>query len=50
MFPATGHHTTAASTSSNPAVTTVPPGSAAGHLSSPLALVAGVAIAIAFFS
>ncbi|KAL6891152.1 hypothetical protein HDV57DRAFT_284834 [Trichoderma longibrachiatum] len=46
----TGHHTTAASTSSNPAVTTVPPGSAAGHLSSPLALVAGVAIAIAFFS
>ncbi|PTB62966.1 hypothetical protein BBK36DRAFT_1172252 [Trichoderma citrinoviride] len=46
----TGRQTTAASTSSNPAVTTVPPGSAAGHLSSPLALVAGVAIAIAFFS
>jgi hypothetical protein len=46
----TGKQTTAASTSSNPAVTTVPPGSAAGRLSSPLALVAGVALAIAFFS
>ncbi|KAL7937830.1 hypothetical protein V8C35DRAFT_293741 [Trichoderma chlorosporum] len=46
----TGKHTTAASTSSNPAITTVPPGSAAGRLSSPLALVAGVALAIAFFS
>ncbi|KAL7954620.1 hypothetical protein V8C34DRAFT_15632 [Trichoderma compactum] len=46
----TGRQTTAASTSSNPAITTVPPGSAAGRLSSPLALVAGVALAIAFFS
>ncbi|KAL7913121.1 hypothetical protein GGI35DRAFT_476929 [Trichoderma velutinum] len=46
----TGKQTTAASTSSNPAITTVPPGSAAGRLSSPLALVAGVALAIAFFS
>ncbi|KAH6610509.1 hypothetical protein Trco_000529 [Trichoderma cornu-damae] len=47
----TGEHTTtAASTSSHAAITTVPPGSAAGRLSSPLALVAGVALAIAFFS
>ncbi|KAL7798580.1 hypothetical protein V8C37DRAFT_368365 [Trichoderma ceciliae] len=46
----TGGRTTATSTSSNPAITTVPPGSAAGRLSSPLALVAGVALAIAFFS
>ncbi|KAL6867791.1 hypothetical protein J3F83DRAFT_738038 [Trichoderma novae-zelandiae] len=46
----TGHHSTAASTSTNPAVTTVAPGSAAGHLSSPLALVAGVALALAFLS
>ncbi|PTB43041.1 uncharacterized protein TrAFT101_001600 [Trichoderma asperellum] len=42
--------TTAAKTSSKPAVTTVPPGSAAGRLSSPIALVAGVALAIAFLS
>jgi hypothetical protein len=45
-----GKQTTAVSTSSNPAITTKPPGSAAGRLSSPLALVAGVALAIAFFS
>ncbi|KAH8124870.1 hypothetical protein FP744_10004588 [Trichoderma asperellum] len=46
----TAAETTAAKTSSKPAVTTVPPGSAAGRLSSPIALVAGVALAIAFLS
>lgn len=46
----TAAETTAAKTSSKPAITTVPPGSAAGRLSSPIALVAGVALAIAFLS
>ncbi|KAK1244953.1 hypothetical protein MKX08_004582 [Trichoderma sp. CBMAI-0020] len=46
----TAAQTTAAKTSSKPAVTTVPPGSAAGRLASPIALVAGVALAIAFLS
>ncbi|KAL7924022.1 hypothetical protein ACQKWADRAFT_288571 [Trichoderma austrokoningii] len=46
----TAAQTTAAKTSSKPAITTVPPGSAAGRLASPIALVAGVALAIAFLS
>ncbi|KAL6902593.1 hypothetical protein GGI43DRAFT_382773 [Trichoderma evansii] len=46
----TAAQSTAAKTSSKPAITTVPPGSAAGRLSSPIALVAGVALAIAFLS
>ncbi|KAM0511371.1 hypothetical protein ACHAPE_009959 [Trichoderma viride] len=46
----TAAHSTAAKTSSKPAITSVPPGSAAGRLASPIALVAGVALALAFLS
>ncbi|KAM0478593.1 hypothetical protein ACHAPX_005182 [Trichoderma viride] len=46
----TAAHSTAAQTSSKPAITSVPPGSAAGRLASPIALVAGVALALAFLS
>ncbi|KAK5990679.1 hypothetical protein PT974_08948 [Cladobotryum mycophilum] len=46
----TSHETSSTSTTTRAAVTTTPPGSSAGRLSSPIALVAGVVMAIAYFS